>query len=268
MSDKLKETFDCIHAEEELKEKTKQFLAAQREKQPEQRRIYKVPFYKQLIPAAAFLFIACVGLGGYHMYFTEVARISMDINPSLELGINCFDRVVSVEGYNEDGENLAKESDVRFMEYTDAVNEIVNGECVQTLLETDNELSISVIGEGEKESEEMLRNVEKCAQQHENINCHRGSHEDVEHAHKAGMSFGKYRAYQELKRLDPDITEEEIESMTMQEIQNRIRELSGAGEENGADSCDGYQGEDGQNREEEHCEKQHKHNNKHGAGES
>ena len=30
---------------------------------------------------------------------TPTAYISIDINPSLELGINRFDRIVSVEGY-------------------------------------------------------------------------------------------------------------------------------------------------------------------------
>lgn len=56
----------------------------------------------------AACFVLCVALGGYHLYFTPTSIISMDINPSIELEINRFDKVIGVDGYNEDGENLVE----------------------------------------------------------------------------------------------------------------------------------------------------------------
>ena len=46
--------------------------------------------------------------GGTWLYFTPTMEISVDINPSIELGVNRFDRVISVDGYNEDGQALAQ----------------------------------------------------------------------------------------------------------------------------------------------------------------
>ena len=43
-----------------------------------------------------------------------------------------------------------------------------------------------------------------------------------EEAHQYGMSFGKYRAYQELAEYEENITVEDCHGMTMEEIQNRI----------------------------------------------
>ena len=46
-------------------------------------------------------------------------------------------------------------------------------------------------------------------------------------AHEMGLSCGKYRAYQELLALDPDVEPEEVRNMSMKEIRQRIAELSG-----------------------------------------
>ena len=41
------------------------------------------------------------------------------------------------------------------------------------------------------------------------------------------MSVGKYRAFLELQALDPSVTAEEVQSMSMREIRDRIAALSG-----------------------------------------
>ena len=41
-------------------------------------------------------------------------------------------------------------------------------------------------------------------------------------AHKEGLSYGKYRAFLELQKLEPGITPEEIRGMSMREIRERI----------------------------------------------
>ena len=49
----------------------------------------------------------------------------------------------------------------------------------------------------------------------------------MEAAHDCGLSYGKYRAYLELAALDPTVTPEEVQGMTMREIRDRIAALSG-----------------------------------------
>ena len=62
--------------------------------------------------------------------------------------------------------------------------------------------------------------------EHQNVYCHSGNSEEVHHAHDAGLSFGKYQAWQVLQDLDPDITLEEVQDMTMSEIRDLIWKYS------------------------------------------
>lgn len=74
--------------------------------------------------------------------------------------------------------------------------------------------------------QERLTAVEDCISHHENAVCYSGNSEEAKEAHDCGLSLGKYRAFLELKELDPNITPEDIQGWSMKEIQNRISELS------------------------------------------
>ena len=58
---------------------------------------------KKIALALAMGVILSSAGGAYAYAKAPVAYVSMDINPSVELGVNVFDNVVSVEAYNEDG---------------------------------------------------------------------------------------------------------------------------------------------------------------------
>ena len=223
MNDRIKDAFDQIHAEDELKIRTKAFLASRMSGHSRPR----VARYRRLIPAAVCLFFLLAGFGGYWAYFMPVAAISIDINPSLELGVNRFDRVVSVEGYNEDGRELASSLKVKYMDYEEAINQVLASESVTGLLSQDQVLTIAVIGQDEERCGRMLSHIESCTQGHENTYCYSAHPQEVAKAHEMGLSYGKYRAFLMLQSLDPTIMPEEIQGMTMREIQDWIQSLSG-----------------------------------------
>ena len=83
MYDGLKEAFDQVRAEEALNERTTAFLW-------QKTRGYTrsaPPPGRRWIPAAACLMLLTVMLwGGTWLYFTPTMEISVDINPSIELG--------------------------------------------------------------------------------------------------------------------------------------------------------------------------------------
>lgn len=54
-------------------------------------------------------------------------------------------------------------------------------------------------------------------------------YETREEAQEYGMSFGRYKAYQELLKYYPDITPEECNELSMNEIKNLILETVGNG---------------------------------------
>lgn len=221
MDDRLKAAFDEIHAEETLKEQTKAFLA-ERCRQKRSRMISN-----RLAPVLACLLLLLAGWGGYQFYFTPTSVISIDVNPSLELGVNRFDRVVSVEGYNDEGQVLAESLQVTFLPYTEAVEQVLSSQQFSAYLTEDAAVSIAVAGADQAETEEMLTQIQGCTQGWKNTHCYSSSMEEVTSAHEAGLSCGKYRAYLELQALDPEITVEEVASMTMAEIRALIQTLSG-----------------------------------------
>ena len=225
MNNAFKELFGPIRAEEDLKERTRAFLAQKTgnyARAPAARRGY--PVYAAACACLLFLL-----LGGRWLYFTPTAEISMDINPSIELSVNRFDRVIAVTAFNEDGQELSRELEVKHMDYTQAVERVLAHDSVAALLSGGEVMSITVVGQDGRQSAKLLSGVETCAAGRSNIDCYSARPEEAAAAHEAGLSCGKYRAFLELQRLDPDITPEDVQGMTMREIRDLIGSLSAGG---------------------------------------
>ena len=233
MNETWKNTFDQIHAEPELKEHIKEYLSEKVYRVHDRR----VSHFRRLAAASVLCLFLCAA-GVCYLFFTPVTYISVDINPSLELSLNCFDRVVSVDGYNDDGKALAESLSLRYMNYMNALNRILESDTIKTLLSENNDLSLTVAGESETQSQKVLRDVEASVSASSNIHCHSGDMGEVQEAHSCGMSFGKYQAFQILQELDPSVTADEITGLTMHEIWERIRQLSDedSGNASGSDS--------------------------------
>ena len=225
MDEKIKIAFDNVHAEEKLKSRTKEFVAQRTNGYSRAKNTY----YKRLIPAMACFVL--VILGGYWLYFTPVVAISVDINPSMELGVNRFDKVVSINGYNEDGEKLADSLDIKYLDYTEAVRQIIESDTVSVLLSNDGILTLGVIGSDDSRSEAVLKELESCTAGKTNTYCYCADRDELSEAHNVGLSYGKYRAYLELQALDPNITPEEVQQMTMREIRDLIDKMSAGNSE-------------------------------------
>lgn len=234
MDHRIKEAFGQIRAESALKNKTRDYIF---HRTKGYRRAGSVN-YKRL--AAVFACAVILLVGGYRLYFTPTVGISIDINPSVELDLNRFDRVISVKSYNEDGRELLASVDIKFMDYSEAVSQIVENENVVSLLANGGILTITVIGKDGAQSEEILSKMQSYVSGKSNTYCYHARPEEAESAHKAGLSCGKYRAYLELQALDPGVTVEEIRDMTMREIRDRINELSDDGQSEAEPSGNGH----------------------------
>ncbi len=223
MNERIKSAFEAVYADETLRRETEKRVVhslneGAREKRFARRRI--------MVAFAACLLMIFVGWSGYRLYFIPQISISIDINPSMELGINRFDKVISVRGYNEDGQELANSLELRFMDYDEAIKEILGNPDIATLLSKDEIVTIAVVGTDQKRCEEMLASVRACTADQENAYCYAANRQQLEQAHELGLSYGKYRAFQQLRALDPSITKDDVGKMTMREIRDRIAELS------------------------------------------
>lgn len=227
MRDQLKEAFGQVRAEEELKAKTKAFLLQKMGRYTKQ----KVSLPRRIIPAAACLIVLLLGGSGAWLFWTPTATISIDINPSIELQVNRFDRIISVTGYNNDGQELAASLQIQYSGYQEAVERILSDGEITALLSDGAVMTIGVIGSESPQSKQILTDLKSCTRSQENAYCYYARPEDLEVAHELGLSTGKYRVYLELQALDPYITPEEIQQMTMREIRDRIALLSAGGRE-------------------------------------
>lgn len=183
------------------------------------------PSYYRWATAACSL-LAAVGLAalGAWMMLTPTAFLSVDVNPSLELGLNRFGMVVKVDPYNDDGEVLAETLDAQWRNYADVVEDILALDVVNS---DGSLLTFTVAGNNETQCQNILQQVEADSAGCDNVQCHGVSLEEREEAHEAGMSFGKYRMYQAIAQLDPSFTVEEAQGMTMAQLQQLLESLGG-----------------------------------------
>ncbi len=205
-----------IRATEELKAETLRRMTERRSISGGYRR------YGALCCAAAVCLLLL--LGGYSLYIRPVTYISMDINPSIELGINRLGRVVSVEAYNEDGGEVLRDMALTNAPYVRAVSEILEDEAYRAFLGENSLLVFTVISD---DAEEVARQLEvQAAAQSCQVMTYTSDMICRQEAHLHEMSFGKYRAYLELAQYDAEVTVEDCHGMTIGEIQDRIEGCS------------------------------------------
>ena len=79
------------------------------------------------ISAVAAILVATVvlSLGGYKVYATPVNYLSVDINPSVKLGINLFDKVIEIVPLNKEAKEIVDDLELKNENIEDAVSKII-----------------------------------------------------------------------------------------------------------------------------------------------
>ncbi len=206
MSGKIKNAFGEIQAHEHLKMQTFENITAKKAKRT-------LPLTVKLAPAmAVFVMLILV-----NVYLTPVAFISIDINPSVELSLNTFDRVIDVTADNKDGAAIINSLNLKNLNYVDALELLDDTENFTEF--TDSYTEITVISDN---STEIIHNIEGCGFNHQNVSFHSANVELKEQAFQNNISFGKYRAYLELLEVNQDIHVDEIAHLPMKVIREMI----------------------------------------------
>lgn len=238
MEHKIAEAFRPIRAEEALKARTLENVleAAARRRRLRVKRL-------SLCAAAGCCCLLLAVLCG--MYFTPTSVISIDVNPSLELTVNRFDRVIAVNGYQEDGEALAASLNLLHLSYSQAVDRVVTSQAVTECLARGEWLSIAVVEMDEAQGEEILQYVSHCTAGTQNVSCHAVAREEVAQAHDHGLSYGKYQVYLDICAQGGTLTAQEAAAMTMRELRELLDQLQEDGLSAAGEDQSGSQG--GQN---------------------
>lgn len=210
---RIRESMDGIRAAEELKQHTLQYLEQQRHRRVNLRR---APRY---VMAAICLFLL-LGVGSYIRYIKPVSYISMDVNPSIELAINRYGKVISAEAYNRDGQSVLQHLSLKNRPYVQAIRALLEDEISGGFLTENATLVFTIISDRPDAIREGLDTIDFAYSYQ--VLTYISDRECMQEAHQNEMSFGKYRACLELTAYDQNLTIEDCHGMTMGEIQDRI----------------------------------------------
>jgi len=172
--------------------------------------------------------------GGYAYAKTPVAYVSMDINPSVELGVNAFDNVVSVEAYNEDGEKILEGTDLVNADIEEAVSTVISNAISEGYIKEDGLSAIEITTSTDKYdvATELDKSLKEIAEETLNDNNVEAEIETQkvalvrrDEARKLGITPGKLNLIQKLQELDPTITVEDYKTSSVKDIQKKTKEL-------------------------------------------
>ena len=252
MTNKIKAAFDAIRLEEPLKEDTLRHLQEKMRRNAKPRRYVRV---RQLSAMVACLLVLAFGGGVLHnLYYTETAYIGIDINPSVEFSINCFNRVIAARADNNDGEALLSGFVMRHKQVNAALREFVEITARDGLLRDDGLVSVTVSSLSGNESE-LVADIQNSLQ--ETASHHDGVQVDVfsvdadirDAASDLHISPAKYLAIMDLQEVDPTVSIDDCRGHSIREIRQRTRNHEerknrhGA-QENQTDSSAGAEGDE------------------------
>lgn len=222
MQNKIKSSFAHIHAEESLKRKTRNYV----HEKLASRKKYGVWRYSVIVAVCLFVVICA---GGFISFMLPTAAISMDINPSLEFKVNMYDLVIDVVGYNDESNILVENLKIKYMNYADAIIAVMEDDMTASYIQDAEFPEITVVSGSDEINDKIAGCIsEKTKIPAQNIYC-LADNGVIDQAHSEGISFGKYRAFLELKKLVPDITVEDVKNLSMREIRDMVESFSDGG---------------------------------------
>ncbi len=174
------------------------------------------------VAAAACLCLVLSGAYGATVYAHPASYISLDVNPSIELCLNRWSRVIGVTAYNEEAKTICDRLDLKHKFYTDAVEKVLCDEEFRTYCTQDGkgDLTITIVSD---DSLQLREGIEECETYSEHAaDFHYADWETAQLAHENECSIGKYAAYEELKKYDAEVSLEDCNEMTMHELHEEI----------------------------------------------
>lgn len=180
-------------------------------------------------PLAAAACLALVGLlcfTGYRIYQQPAAFVGLDVNPSLELTVNSFDRVVAAAAINEDGRAVLDGVHLEGKSYEEALDCLMASEAMAPYVTEDAFVEVSITADNDAIAAELQGQSDAVLARYPCRGaCHHADDATRQAAAAAGMGVGRYRAACELMALDGSVTLDECAAMTMRELHDALDRL-------------------------------------------
>lgn len=228
MKNRIRTAFAEIHADDALMDSTKTYLCKELNKKRHKNKSYILPRHAITFAAVAILL---VGIFSHNLYFTADAYVSIDVNPSIELTLNRFNRVIGAYAFNEDGARILSEVNPRWKVFDEAAGLVIHAIETDGYLTEDSLVSVTVqAAESERKQvlcsalqqsiDEQILSIQVAAE----VEVFPVTTEIWDNARSCNMSPAKYLAIKDLIEVDEEATIEAYSDSTIRQIRNRTQE--------------------------------------------
>ena len=155
--------------------------------------------------AAAGFLVICGGMGSY---FAPAGYMSVDINPSVMMTLNIYDRVIDIKPLNSDAEDLIEMADVKWKDVDDTVDILVEkSKEVGYLNENNNDVIIELVSNfgSINISDKRYADVEVVIEY--------ADKNELNKAQSLGISMAKVKAIEEYTKINGGKVEENTEKL-------------------------------------------------------
>lgn len=191
---------------------------------------------KVLATAAAAFIVLCSTSA--LAYFTPYSYVSVDVNPSVALSLNIFDRVLSVTAVNADGEEVLQNIEVGSLnnqKIDDAISVLVEEITAEGYFSEDGAIVVATASNDEAKAEELAEQLQESVQQatqeqtgeEVEVEVISVGYARVQEARELGVTPGKLNLVEKLQAsaADPEsINIEEWLHKSVKEIQKATKE--------------------------------------------
>ncbi|MDP4181040.1 MAG: hypothetical protein Q8942_08110 [Bacillota bacterium] len=191
--------------------------------------------FKTLMSAAsAALFLIVMGIS-FFLYNNPYSYVDIDINPSIEITTNVFDRIINVRALNPDAEKIINNLSFKNKVIEAGVDQIINKAIQNGYLkdERTDAIMLTVSGNSSSKNKKLQKVVLSTAQKkfkEEKINPEVLTEEVTSKKHdaaiKQGIYPGKLELVNKLLELNPKLQPDDLKSKSVKEIVKSIREYT------------------------------------------
>ena len=261
------EGFDMSHVNKDdvlAKAKQEMYFGSPAKEAPEKEKSALPRFFtkRRLIPTLAGVALAfTVFAGALGLYNENFQTVYIDINPSVALKLNRFERVVGVEYLNNDAKNLLSTVKLVGCDASDALTTVITACNNAGYVNASSEIYISAESNNDKDSEKILTKLKARAEASKGqesetytVNTYKANKAEKENYKKEELSPAKYNIIREIIDEDDDFEIDDLKGKTMDELKRIKFDICDENENDDDDDDSHGNGED-KNGKDSHGEK-------------
>ncbi|KNY27485.1 anti-sigma factor domain-containing protein [Pseudobacteroides cellulosolvens] len=184
--------------------------------------------------ASAAVFLLAAGLGIF-FYTNPYSYINIDINPSVQITANIFDRIIKVTALNDDAQKIVEDLSIKNKVLDQGVEQVVNSAVKNGYLkdEKTNAIMLTVTSANSSKNKKLQEKVAVVVEKkikldkiNSEVLVEEVNDKNRTEAVKQGISPGKLKLVQKLIGLDPSLKAEDLIDKPVKEILKAIRDYS------------------------------------------